>query len=465
MQVSETEKITARLEDIAKTIKMPGFRPGKVPVSVIRKRHGDALRGEILEQSVNDSSNQALTERALRPASQPKIEVTSFEVGGDLEYTIEFDIIPEITPCDFSKLKVERLVVETDEKEIDEAIERLASMHKSSEPISGSRKSKSGDVAVINFVGSVDGEKFDGGSAEDYELELGSGSFIPGFEEQVIGAKAGDKLEVKVSFPAEYGAAELAGKDAVFEVEVKELRETTPAEINDELATKFGKETVKELREAVGEERQREFAEVSRMRQKRALLDSLFDAHDFETPESLATEEFNAIWQQFEQQREAGQLEEEDADKSDDEHKADFKEIAERRVRLGLLLSEVGRINEIQVSQDEINQRLFQEAQRYQGQEQQVLEFYQKNPQAMQGLTAPLYEDKVVDFILELAKVEDRTVSHEELLAEPEETAKPAAKKKPAKKAAAKKSDADTDKKPAAKKKAPAKKKKTEDTK
>ena len=462
------DKINYRLEEYAKTVKMPGFRPGKVPVSLLRKRYGDSLRGEVLEQAVNDSSAQTITERGLRPAGQPKIEVKSFDEGGDLVYTMEFDVIPDIEPCDFSKISLERLVVGVDEKEIDEAIERLAGMHKSSEPISSDRKSKSGDIVVINFLGKVDGEAFPGGTADDYQLELGSGSFIPGFEDQVIGAKAGDHIEVKVSFPEEYGAAELAGKDAVFDVDVTEIRETTPAVIDDELAKKFGKETLKELRDAVNEERQREFQQVARMRLKRALLDELAATHDFEIPESLATEEFDSIWQQYEQQRDAGELDEEDAAKSEDDHKSDFRDISERRVRLGLLLSEVGRLNDIQIAQDEINQRLFQEAQRYQGQEQQVLEFYRNNPQAMQSLTAPLYEDKVIDFVLELAKVEDRTVSMEELLAEPEDTGKKPAKKKaakkPAKKAettkAAKAKDSDAKKpakKPAAKKK-PAKK-------
>jgi len=461
------EKIGYRLEEYAKTVKMPGFRPGKVPISLLRKRFGDSLRGEILEQAVNDSSSQTVAERGLRPAAQPKIEVTSFEEGGDLEYSMAFDVIPEIEPCDFSKISLERLIVAVDEKEIDEALERLAGMHKTSAPITGDRKSKDGDVVVIDFVGKVDGEAFTGGSAEAYELELGSGSFIPGFEDQVVGGKVGDHIEVKVKFPEEYGAADLAGKDAVFDVDVKEIRETTPATIDDDLAKKFGKETVKELRDAVNEERQREFQEVARMRLKRGLLDELANAHDFEVPESLATEEQNSIWQQYEKQRDAGELDEEDAAKSDDEHKAEFQEISERRVRLGLLLSEVGRLNDIQIGQEEVNQRLFTEAQRYQGQEQQVLEFYRNNPEAMQSLTAPLYEDKVIDFILELAKITDRTVSLEELLAEPEEAKKPA--KKPAKKAAKKpaatkaaKKDASGDdkpaKKPAAKKKAPAKK-------
>jgi trigger factor len=457
------ESITARLKEVAKTIKMPGFRPGKVPVSLVRQRYGDSLRGEILEKAVNESSTTAITERDLRPANQPKIEVTSFEEGGDLEYSIEFDIIPEITPCDFSKIKLEQLSVAVDEKEIDEAIERLASMQKTSTPITGDRKSKTGDVLLIDFAGKVDGELFPGGTAEDYELELGSSSFIPGFEDQLVGKKAGDKSEVSVTFPEEYGAEELAGKPAVFDVTVKEIREAAPAEINDELAKKFGKETLAELREAVSEDRQREFGELTRMRLKRNLLDELSSQHDFDIPQSMVDDEFNSIWQQYETQRDEDKLDEEEKAKSEDEHKEDFREIAERRVSLGLLLSEVGRVNNIQVGQDEINQRLFQEAQKYPGQEQQVLEFYRSNPQAMESVSAPVYEDKVIDFILELAQLAPRTVTMEELLAEPDEAKKPAKKKKKtAKKAAAADTPAEK-KKPAAKKPAAKKKAKKSD--
>lgn len=432
-----------RLGEVAKTLNMPGFRPGKVPISLVKKRYGESLRGEILEKTVKESTNAALTERELRPASQPKVAVTSFDAGGDLEYTVEFDIIPKITPCDFSDIKLEKLTVAVEDKEIDEAIARLADMHKSSKPISGNRPSKSGDVIVIDFAGQVDGETFPGGTAENYELELGSGSFIPGFEDQLVGQKASTELNVNVTFPKEYGAEDLAGKKAVFAVTVKEIRETAPAKIDDDLAKKFGQETMAEMRKAVAEERRREFGELTRMRMKRSLLDKLVELHDFETPQVMIDDEFNAIWQQFERQRDQGRLDEDDKAKSEDEHRADFRELAERRVSLGLLLSEVGKSNNIQVDQDEINQRLFQEAQRHQGQEKQVLEFYRSNPQAMESLTSPIYEDKVIDFILELAQVETRTVSMEELLKEPEETKKPA--KKPAgkktRKSGGKKSD------------------------
>ncbi len=431
--------MNARLSEVAKTITMPGFRPGKVPVSLIKKRYGDSLRGEILEKTVNESTTTALTERELRPASQPKIEVTSFEDGGDLEYTVAFDIIPQVTPCDFSKITLEKLSVELEDKQIDEALEHLSRIHKTSAPIKSKRKSKSGDVVLIDFEGRIDGELFPGGSAEDYELELGSGSFMPGFEDQLIGQNAGTKLNINVTFPEEYGAEDLAGKDAVFAVNLKEIHETTAAAIDDELAKKLGKETVVELREAIAEERQREFGELTRTRMKRNLLDELHDRHDFEIPQGMVDDEFNAIWQQFEQRRDQDQLDDEDKEKSDDEHRADFQEIAKRRVKLALLLSEVGKSNEIQVGQDEINQRLFQEAQRYPGQEQKILEFYRSNPQAMESLSAPLYEDKVIDFILELVKQEAKSITLEELMKEPEETKKPGKKKAPAKKRATKK--------------------------
>ena len=460
------ERINDRLKDIAGQAQMPGFRPGKVPVSLLKKRYGDAVRGEVLEQTVNTSSQRMVSEQGIRPAGQPKIEVTSFEDGGDLEFTMTLDIMPEIEPVDFAKIELEKLVVKVDDKDVEEQLQRLADMHKDSQPISGDRASKKGDVLVIDFVGKIDGEAFSGGTAEGYNLELGSGSFIPGFEDQLVGKKAGTDVEVKVTFPAEYGAEELAGKDAVFECKIQEIRESVPVAIDDELAKKMGKDNLDDLKQAMAEERGREYGELTRMRLKRSLLDALADSHDFEVPPGLLEDEFNGIWEQFQQEKEQGNLEEEEAAKSDDEHREELQEIAERRVRLGLLLSEIGRQNEIQVGQDEINRALFQAAQRYPGQEQQVIEFYRSNPDAMQQLTGPLYEDKVVDYILELAKVSERSISLDDMLKEPEEAAKkkPAKKKASAKKKTAAKKDAskddgDGDKKPAAKKKAAAKKK------
>jgi trigger factor len=457
------EKISHRLKDIAKTAQLPGFRPGKVPVALLRKRYGPSIMGEILERAVSDSSQQALAEKGIRPAMQPEIEITSFEDGKDLEYTMAVESLPAIEPMDFSKLKLERFVCEPDEKAIETALDNLADANKSSEALSSSRKSKNGDVVVIDFVGTVDGQEFPGGKADGYQLELGSGSFIPGFEEQLVGVSVGDHVEVKVSFPAEYGAAELAGKDAVFQVYVKELRETAAAAVDDELAKKVGMEDLGKLREAIAEEQAREFNSMARMLLKRKLLDELEEAHEFEVPAKLLDREFDAVWAQYEEQKEPGDAADDDEGLTEDEQKEEFRAIAERRVKLGLLLAEVGQTNSIQLNQEDINQAVMEEARRHPGQEQAVIDHFKNNPEAMEQVTAPVYEEKVVDFIVELATVKDKKTTMAKLMAalqEDSETAekeKGAAKKKPILKAKPK-AEADDAAKPAKKKKAPAKK-------
>ncbi len=452
------EKISHRLKEIAKTAQLPGFRPGKVPVSLLRKRYGPSVMGEILERAVSDSSQQALNEKGIRPAMQPEIEITSYEDGKDLEYTMAVETLPEIKPVDFSKIELERHVSEPDAKDIEAALKNIAEANKSSEPVAKKRKCKNGDMAVIDFVGKVDGEAFPGGAAEAYQLELGSGSFIPGFEDQLVGCEPGDETTVNVTFPDDYGAADLAGKEAVFEVKVKELRETVPAAVDDELAKKLGMESLDKLREAIAEEQSREFDNMSRMLLKRKLLDQLSDAHDFEVPEKLVEREFDAIWAQYEEQKQSGAEEEEGL--SEAEQRTEFREIAERRVRLGLLLAEVGQQNNIQVAQDEINAAVMEQTRRYPGQEQAVLDHFKNDPAAVEQLTAPIYEEKVVDFIVELASVEDKKSTMEDLMkAMAEDSEKQEDKKPKAKKSKAKSTKAADDKaKPAARKKAPAKK-------
>lgn len=435
------EKISHRLKELARTAQMPGFRPGKVPVSVLRKKYGPSVLGEVLERAVNDSSQQALAEKGLRPAMQPQIEITSFEDGGDLEYTIAVELLPEIKPVDFSKIKLERLIPKTDDAAMEKTLADIAAAQGDSAAIKDDRETKTGDVLVIDFLGQVGGEEFAGGKAEGYELTLGSGTFIPGFEEQLIGVKVGDKIEVKVKFPDSYGAAELSGKDAVFDVTVNELKETVPSAIDDELAKKVGMENLEALKKSIREEQESEFNEMSRMILKRALLDELSAAHDFEIPEKLLDREFDTIWKQFEEQRkkdkDAGQGSEE---KTDDEHKKDFREIAERRVRLGLLLSEVGRANNVQISQEDVNSQLMAEARRHPGREKEVMEHYKNNPEAMEELSAPLYEEKVVNFILEQASITEKTATKDELIKtmEDEAAGKPKAKAKAGEKSKAK---------------------------
>ena len=426
-----------RLNELKKTAKLPGFRPGKVPVGILRKQYGPSIMGEILERTVGETSQKAIEERDLRPIIQPKIEVVKFEDGSDLEYTMSLEVMPEVKLMDFSNIVLERMVVEPDELEINKALERVAEAHKTSKPISVSRKSKGGDIVIIDFVGKIGGVEFDGGKAEDYSLELGSGSFIPGFEDQLTGAKVGDHIEVKVKFPNEYGSEELVGKAALFNVDVKELREATPAVIDDELAKKVGAEDLNSLKISFRDEHEREFKKMGRMRMKRSLLDQLEKNHDFEVPKTLEDQELEAIWEQFEQHRkqaeEQGIKEDPSEGKSNDELSEDFRNMAERRVRLGLLLAEIGRANNIDINQEDINRAMIAEAQRYPGQEQMVMDSFQKNPEAMQQLREPLMEDKVVDFIIELAKVTDITVSLDELMAEPESEVpikKKAAKKK-----------------------------------
>jgi len=453
------EQVSSRLSEMSKTVQMPGFRKGKVPVSLLRKKYGPNIMGEALEKAVQDGSTKVMADNDLRPAMQPKIEITSFEEGKDLEYTMAVDVMPEIDLGDFSKISVERMVAETDESEVDSTLARMADAYKTSAPVARKRKAKSGDVVNIDFVGKVDGEEFPGGKAEGFDLELGSGSFIPGFEDQLIGQNPGDELDVKVTFPKEYGAENLAGKDAVFGVKINELKESKPSEIDDELAKKAGMENLDALKTAIREQHAQGFNQISRQKAKRALLDALHDAYSFELPNGLVEAEYDSIQKAYEQAKEAGQ---EVEDMTDEEREADFRDIADRRVKLGLLFAEVGRTNKIEITQDDLQKAILQEAQNYPGQEQMVFKYYQENPEAMQQLSGPVFEDKVTDFIMELAKTTDKVVTVEELMAEDEEPAKPkkkaAAKKAPAKKAPAKKAAAkDEGDKPAAKK-APAKK-------
>ncbi len=426
------EKISVRLKELARTAHVPGFRPGKVPVAVLRKKYGPAVMGEVLERAVNDSSRQALAEKGLRPATQPRIEITSFKDGGDLEYTIEVDLLPEIKPMDFSRLKLQRYVPDTKDADIDKALDNLAQAHGTTAPIEETRAAVTGDTLVIDFVGRIGDTEFPGGKADGYELKLGSGTFIPGFEDQLVGAKAGDKVAVKVKFPEAYGAQELAGKEATFDVAVNELRESAPSPIDDELAKKLGMTDLKALRAAIKEEQQREFNSMGRMLLKRSLLDALAEAHDFEVPEKLLEQEFETIWKQYEAQKKAAAADAKDepAEPTESEQKEEFRQIAERRVRLGLLLSEVGRANNIQISQEDLNRQLMIEARRHPGREKEVMDHFKNTPGAMEQLSAPIYEEKVVDFILELADVKEKKSTMPELLKALEEDVEAKPKKK-----------------------------------
>ena len=463
------QRVESRLQELVHQVNLPGFRPGKVPVKLIRQRYGDAVKGEVLQAAVSENAHKALSERELQPAMQPKIEVTSFEEGKDLEFKIELDVLPVIETVDFRTIELERLKAKIEDKQVDEALERMAANFGTAEPIKGKRKSKEGDIVVIDFEGSVGGEKFEGGAGQDYHLELGSGRFIPGFEAQLTGVNAGDHVKVEVAFPENYGNPELAGKDAAFEVDVKEIREKVPAAIDDELAKQLGLDTLDALKTQMRQRLESEYATVARERVKRELLDKLDTLHDFEAPKGMLDAEFDSIWNQFESARKNKELDPEDAEKSDEEVKEDFRKIAARRVRLGLLLAAVGQRNNIDVTPEEINRALIRQAQNFPGHERQIVEAYRKNESLMASLRAPIFEEKVVDFIIEMANVTEREVSVEELYREPEDAEGEATEKAgKGKKTAAKKSAAASDKaksepKPKAKPKAKAKSAKTKE--
>jgi trigger factor len=328
------------------------------------------------------------------------------------------ELMPEIEPIDFAKLELTRTVVDVPESEIDQALSRLANEQSKSEPVGEPRPAVKDDVLVIDFVGRVDDKEFSGGKAEGHHVRLGAGMLIPGFEDQLIDTQIGDKREVKVTFPADYPRAELAGKDAVFDVEVKELHKLTPAAVDDELAKGLGLDSLEALRQKVREQLQAEYGVASRARIKRQLLDKLSEGHEFTLPPSMIEAEFNQIWGQIEADRKAGNVDPEDKDKTDDQLREEYRAIAARRVKLGLLLSEVGRRGQVEVKQDEIGRAVMNEARRYPGQERKVVEFYQNNAQALAQLRAPLYEDKVVDYIVDAAKVTERKVGPEQFAEE-----------------------------------------------
>ncbi|MEE8515583.1 MAG: trigger factor, partial [Alphaproteobacteria bacterium] len=369
------EKLNARLEELGKTVKMPGFRAGKVPLPLLKKQHGPSVMGEILERAVNDSSHQALMEKGLRPAAEPKIEIKAFADGSDLEYTMVVELMPEIEPMDFSAINLDRLVVEVSNGDVDEAAQRLAEESREFETVESARKATKDDVLLVDFVGRVDGEAFEGGTAKDFQLELSSTSFVPGFVEPLIGAKAGDQVLVKVTFPDDYTSTELAGKDAEFTVDVKELRTPKPVAVDDDLAKRLQFDNVDAFKKAVRQRLEGEYASIARMRLKRTLLDDLANRCDFPVPQGLVDKEFESIWQGVQEElKKGGEEAKEVAGKSEDDLRGEYRAIAERRIRLGLLLSEIGRTNNIEVTQDEINNAIAAEAQRFPGQEKRVFE-------------------------------------------------------------------------------------------
>ena len=407
--------MSGRLQEMALKANLPGFRPGKVPVSLIRKRFGKNVRSEVLERTIQESWQQALEEKDIRPASEPKVEIISFEEGADLEYKLAVELLPVIEGIDFSTLKLTRKIVSASDDDVKKSLEKLAENRKEFEVTAG-RSAQEGDQVVIDFKGTIDGNEFPGSSMDGIELVLGQKAFFPGFEEEIIGMKDGDTKIIKITMPDDFGNKELQGKEVTFDVTAHDVRVPKPSAVNDELAKVSGFEDLKALKTGVSEQLEREYSQLSRAGLKKELLDKLAEQVNFELPESILEGEYNMIWKQIEEAKEKDTLDVDDKNKSEDELKNHYREIAERRVRLGLLLSDIGQKNNITVTQDDLNRAMHTEAARFPGQEAAVLEYFQKNDTAKQGIQAPIFEEKVVDFILEMADVNDLEVSLEELM-------------------------------------------------
>jgi len=418
-------KLQAKIKEMQPQVSLKGFRPGKVPVAHIRKMFGQSIMKDVVEETVNETTQQAINDNKIRPAGQPQVDLRAngedvTKGTADLEYQLTVESIPEFEPVDPETLKFTRLTHEADDKELEEEVAKLGEGQKSYKKKAKTAKAKKGDAVLIDFIGTVDGEAFDGGAMEGHQLVIGSGTFIPGFEDQLVGVKAGDELDVKVTFPDPYQAADLAGKDAIFATRVIEVQGEAEAKIDDEFAQKFGLADLEALKAAVKDQYSSQLEMQSRMKLKRAILDELDKKHKFELPPNMVEAEFSNIWSQVQSEKEAGQLDEDDAKKTDKQLEKDYRKIAERRVRLGLVLAEMGQKQEIQITNEELQQAMIAEARQYPGQEQQVVEFYQKNPQAIAQLRAPIYEEKVVDLIIEKAKVTDKKVTKDILFEEDE---------------------------------------------
>jgi trigger factor len=421
------EKVSERLDELKGRVQLRGFRPGKVPAAHLKRLYGKSAMAEVVEATVREANSKIVTDHNLKLATEPKVVLPTEEgaiegvIDGktDLSYTVEMEIVPPITLADFKTIKVERLAAPVDDSEVDQAVQTIADQNKPFAAKDGG--AENGDRVTMSFVGTMDGQPFDGGSAEDAPIVLGAGQFIPGFEDQLIGIKAGESRTVNVKFPENYQAAAVAGKDASFAVTVKNVEAPGPVTLDDDFAKTLGLESIAKLREVVRERIEREHAGASRQKVKRALLDQLDAKHKFDPPPTLVEEEFNSVWATVENDlKQQGRT---FADEGTTEEKAreEYRGIAERRVRLGLVIAEIGEKNDIKVSEDQLTQAVVAQARMMPGQEQKIWDYYRNNPQALAALRAPIFEDKVVDFLLELAGVTDKQVSREELFKEDEE--------------------------------------------
>jgi trigger factor len=420
-------RLSAKIEEVRPRMNLKGFRPGKVPAAHVRKMYGREMMREIVQETVDETQKKALEEAKARPAAEPDIRLESdlekvLKGEADLAYDIDVQLMPEFEPIDPAAISLKRPVHNAGDDEVDAQLKEIADANKTYADKGGKApKLADGDMAVIDFKGSIDGELFEGGSAEDMEIVIGQGRFIPGFEEGLKGAKVGETRTLDITFPGDYGAAQLAGKAAQFEVTVKAVRAPEKAGVPDDaFAERLGLPSLEALKDALRSQIQAQYDRASRFRAKRALLDVLDEKHDFPLPPRMVEAEFETIWRQVEEEKAKGELSEEDKAKPDEQLRSEYRKIAERRVRLGLVLAEIGRKHDVQVTDQELQQALMAEARRYPGQEQQVYDFFRQNPQSAAQLRAPIYEEKVVDLILGKAAITDEAVSKEDLFADDE---------------------------------------------
>lgn len=437
-------KTAAQLKEISKSVKISGFRPGHIPANILKQRYGKSIAGEVLEKAVHDASHQVIDGNKLRPAVQPEIKVVSFEEGKDLELSIKLEVFPEVPELALDKVEISKPTFEIAEKEIDDALGRLTERNKTRKPKPDSAKAQKGDTVRIDFKGLKDGVAFEGGTSENFQLELGSGQFIPGFEDQLIGTKKGDDVKVNVTFPEHYHSKDLAGAPVVFEVKVHEVLESQVPEVNEEFAKELGFESLDALKTSLREHIAKDYNQYVRNRMKKDLFDKLENLCEFEVPESMVDAEFKGIWARLKQAQEEGDPSVSGRDEKELEE--EYKAIALRRVRLGIYLAELGRTSNVQVSHQELMGAVVEQARQYPGNEAKVIEFYRKNPTQIEELRGPLFEDKVVDLIFEKVKKSEQKMSLEELVKlDMEDEVEGQAKEKPVKtkKKTAKKAEAE----------------------
>jgi trigger factor len=423
------ERLTSELTTLKDRVQLKGFRPGKVPVAHLRRVYGRSVMADVVQNAVTEANRKIVGENGLKLAQEPRIEfpenkdevAKAMDAKADLAFTVALEVLPSFELADLSDVSVKKQVTTVPDEEVDQAIERMAKQSRPFQPKGEGAEAAEGDRVTVDFTGTIDGEPFQGGSAQDITVEIGSGSFIPGFEDQLVGAKAGESRTVNVTFPENYGAAHLAGKAAVFEVTVKDIQTPGDVTIDDELAKSFGMESLDKLRDAVRGAIQRDYDAQSRRKLKKELLDALDAKYAFDLPQGLVDQEFAAVWSQVEADLKNNGKTFADEGTTEEEARAEYRRIAERRVRLGLVLAQVGEKADIKVSDDEVTQALVERVRQYPGQEKQVWEFYRKNPQALAEIRAPLFEEKVVDHVLGQVNVAEEPVSKDELFRDEED--------------------------------------------